>query len=82
MRKSEIAARMGGFRIGLTEPEAAAALGISQGFFRKLVEEGLMPRPRLLHGRRLYDPDEVRMAFRSLPREGGDLDVDTWADYP
>jgi hypothetical protein len=80
MRKSEIAARLP-FRIGLTEAEAAASLSLSQSFFRQLVEDELMPRPRVVGGRRIYDPEELRLAYRSLPREGGDEESDTWKDF-
>jgi hypothetical protein len=33
-----------------------------------------MPRPRLADGRRVWDVAELDIAFRLLPREGGDAD--------
>jgi hypothetical protein len=81
MRKIEISARLP-FRIGLSESEAAASLSLSASFFRKLVQEGLMPKPRLIMGRRVYDADELAIAFREWPREGDDgATVDTWSDF-
>lgn len=67
---------------GLSEPEAAAAIGISASKFRALVQAGRMPTPRRLDGRRLYDVDELRTHFKALPHEdaAADDEVDTWAD--
>jgi hypothetical protein len=59
-------------RRGLDESEAAVYLSFSPTFFRKLVGEGRMPRPRLADGRRVWDVEELDLAFKALPREGGD----------
>ncbi len=59
-------------RRGLDESEAAVYLSFSPPFFRKLVTEGRMPRPRLADGRRVWDIEELDLAFKALPREGGD----------
>lgn len=81
VRKCEIAARLP-FRIGLDEREAAASLSLSQSFFRQLVEAGLLPRPRVMRGRKIYDPEELVVAYRAWPREGGDDEaLDTWEDF-
>jgi hypothetical protein len=45
---------------------------LSPSFFRKLVAEKRMPRPRLAGGRRVWDVAELDIAFKLLPREGGD----------
>jgi excisionase family DNA binding protein len=75
-------------RRGLDENEAAVYLSLSPSFFRKLVGRGRMPRPRLIGERRIWDVEELDLAFKSLPREGGDTepifesdDADSWADY-
>jgi excisionase family DNA binding protein len=74
-------------RRGLDENEAAVYLSLSPSFFRKLVADGRMPRPRLADGRRIWDVEELDLAFKALPREGGDADVifrseiDSWADF-
>lgn len=64
---------------GLQEAEAAAAVGIGATKFRKLVEVGRMPKPRLLDHRLVYDVDELRAAFKAMPHEGEQASS-TWAD--
>lgn len=86
--KSSISVRLP-VRRGLDECEAAVYLSISPSFFRKLVEGRLMPRPRVVGSRRIWDVDELDLAFKALPREGGDADVafetvevsNSWADF-
>ena len=69
--KASIAGRLP-VRRGLDESEAAVYLSFSPTFFRKLMAEGRMPRPRLAGGRRVWDVEELDLAFKALPREGGD----------
>jgi len=64
---------------GLGELEAATAIGISATKFRALVNEGRMPSPRRIDGRKLWDVDELRMAFKALPHDE-DKEVNSWAD--
>ena len=85
--KAIIAARLP-VRRGLDENEAAVYLSLSPSFFRKLVADGQMPRPRIIGGRRIWDIEELDLAFKSMPREGGDAEpifqsdeIDSWADY-
>jgi len=75
-------------RRGLDESEAAVYLALSPSFFRRLVEIKTMPRPRVVGGRRIWDVEELDVAFKALPREDGDGDVifvedkgDSWADF-
>lgn len=74
-------------RRGLSEIEAAIYLSLSPSFFRRLVDQGLMPRPRVAGGRRIWDVEELDIAFKALPREGGEeahsgaAGGDSWADY-
>ena len=49
---------------------AAALLGVSSGFFDRLVKDGRMPKPREVDGRVLWDSDEVRAAWRAIPKRG------------
>jgi hypothetical protein len=65
---------------GLGEMEAAAAIGISATKFRALVEEKRMPSPRRLDGRKIWDVDELRAAFKALPHVHEDEKADSWAD--
>ena len=65
--------------LGLGEAEAAAAIGISASMFRALVQSRVMPQPRRIQSRLVYDIDELRAAFKSLPHKE-EVEVDTWAD--
>jgi predicted DNA-binding transcriptional regulator AlpA len=56
--------------IGLSAEEAAAYLGVSCNSFLGAVRRGDMPQARLLGSRSLWDADELRTAFRTLPRRG------------
>ena len=85
--KAIIAARLP-VRRGLDETEAAVYLSLSPSFFRKLVADEQMPRPRVIRGRRIWDIEELDLAFKALPREGADGEpifqsdeIDSWADY-
>lgn len=69
MRRAEALARMP-VVFGLKEAEAAVAVGVSVGHFRKLRERNLMPGPRNVGGVPVYDVDELHMAFRALPHDG------------
>jgi hypothetical protein len=71
--KAVIAGRLP-VRRSLDENEAAIYLSFSPSFFRKLVAAGRMPRPRLAGGRRVWDIEELDLAFKALPREGGDAE--------
>ena len=71
---------------GMTEREAASYLSLSPSHFRRLVEQGKMPRPRLVGQRRIFDAEELDQTFFGFPREGGiepsfGEEIDTWADF-
>ncbi len=84
--KSRVSARLP-IRRGLSESEAAIYMSLSATFFRKLVERGVMPRPRVVGSRRIWDVDELDIAFRALPREGDDEPIagsegeNSWSDF-
>jgi excisionase family DNA binding protein len=82
--KASIAGRLP-VRRGLSESEAAVYLSLSPTFFRRLVEQGIMPRPRVVGGRRIWDVEELDAAFRELPREDGEPTTsdrgNSWSDY-
>lgn len=86
-RKATVAARLP-VRRGLDESEAAVYLSLSPSFFRNLVERRTMPRPRVVGSRRIWDVEELDLAFKALPREDGASDLafvdgktDSWADF-
>lgn len=84
--KATIAGRLP-VRRGLSEEEAAVYLSLSPSFFRRLVEQNVMPRPRIIGGRRVWDVEELDLAFKALPREGGGENAfgtevkDSWTDF-
>ena len=63
--------------VGLSLEGAAALIGVSASLFTRAVQEGLMPRPRRLFGRLLFDADEVITAYRRLPRGWGEPEDET-----
>lgn len=67
-------------RIGLSRDEAAAFVGVSANTFGKMVDEGRMPRPRVVNARRLWNAREVEAAFAALPRDGDDASSNPWDD--
>lgn len=67
--KAAVAARLP-IRRGLGEAEAALYIGLGASKFRELVEDGTMPRPRIIGARRIWDIDDIDAAFRALPVEG------------
>lgn len=69
MKRSEIAATLP-IVFGLDRLQAAASVGISATLFDKLVTARAMPQPRVINSRRVWDVDELRAAFKALPKEG------------
>jgi excisionase family DNA binding protein len=55
---------------GLSRVEAARYVGISPTTFDELIKEGLMPGPKRLRGRTVWDRKALDEAFESLPTEG------------
>jgi predicted DNA-binding transcriptional regulator AlpA len=52
---------------GLARGEAAVYIGVSPSFFDKLVQDGIMPAPKHIGARRIWDRLELDEAFDSLP---------------
>ena len=79
-RRADIAAGLP-VVFGLDRLQASAAIGVSATTFDALVSQKTMPTPRLINSRKVWDVDELRIAFKSLPREGETREaVNTWAD--
>jgi predicted DNA-binding transcriptional regulator AlpA len=56
-------------------------LGISPSKFDELIEDGRMPRPRMIDSRKVWDVYELDMAFDELPHEARPpIDGNTWDD--
>jgi predicted DNA-binding transcriptional regulator AlpA len=56
-------------RRGLSRVEAATYIGISPSKFDDLVEDGRMPKPVPIDGRRVWDIRHLDLAFDALSSE-------------
>lgn len=55
---------------GLQREVAAAYVGISATKFDQLVQEGRMPQPKRVDGRKVWDRHALDLAFDALPDDG------------
>ena len=57
--------------------QAAAYVNVSPNTFDDMVEKGIMPKPRLLTGRRkAWDVRDLDAAIDALPYDGGEIAAD------
>lgn len=56
---------------GMDREQAAAYIGISPSLFDEMVEDGRMPKPKLLNGRVVWDIRRLDLAFDALPEKDG-----------
>lgn len=56
---------------GLSREQAAAYIGVGAVKFDAMVDDGRMPRPKRIDGRRVWDRRQLDTAFAALPDEGG-----------
>jgi len=56
---------------GLSVEEAARYVGLGQTKFGELVTKGLMPKPKRVDGRVIYDRYALDVAFSELPEDRG-----------
>jgi predicted DNA-binding transcriptional regulator AlpA len=62
----------------LSREAAAAYVSVSPNTFDKMVEDGIMPNPRKLVGKRkAWDVRELDQAIDALPHDGLETYVDT-----
>jgi hypothetical protein len=66
-------------RRGLSRDEAAMYIGIGVTKFDELVYLGVMPKPKRIDSRRIWDIFELDLAFDRLPDENRGTDQ-TWSD--
>lgn len=65
----------------LRRERAAAYLDISAGSFDKLVRDGVLPAPKVLHSFKVWDRADLDALAESLPYDGRVAEVDTsWDD--
>ena len=55
---------------GLNREVNASYIGIGTTLFDTLVTEGRMPKPKLINSRKVWDRQELDIAFNKLPNEG------------
>lgn len=80
MKRADIITRLP-VVFGLERMEAAASVGVSVNTFDAMIADGRMPRPRMIGTKKLWDVDELRAAFKCLPKDGEDNRAgNTWAD--
>lgn len=80
MKRADIVTRLP-VVFGLERMEAAASVGVSATTFDAMVADGRMPRARMIGTKKLWDIDELRAAFKSLPVDGEERGAgNTWAD--
>jgi predicted DNA-binding transcriptional regulator AlpA len=65
-------------RRGLSRIEAAHYVGVGSTKFDELVAMGRMPKPKRIDSRKVWDIQELDLAFDLLPEDAG-ID-DTWND--
>ena len=63
-------------RRGLSRSCAAEYVGCSPRKFDQMIQDGLMPAPRLIGTKKIWDRVELDEAFEELPRELEDNDWD------
>lgn len=80
MKRAEIASALP-IVFGLDRLQAAASIGVSATTFDALVSQKLMPTPRLINSRKVWDVDEIRAAFKCLPKDGEKSGGNSWADF-
>lgn len=62
----------------ITREQAAALIGVSVTKFEELVGDGRMPQPREIDRRVLWDSEEVRAAWRLIPKRGSVGRKNSW----
>ena len=62
---------------GLSRIVAAAYLGVSPSTFDRMILDGLMPKPKHIGARRIWDRRQLDLAFDDLPSDGENGD-DVW----
>lgn len=66
--------------IGGGREVAAAYLSLSATKFQALVDRGMMPKPKRVDGRLIWDLEEVRLAFKTLLADDDAPLDDSWSD--
>ena len=62
-------------RLGMSREEAAEYVGVSTFLFDELVDDGRMPKPKVVNSRRVWSRAQIEKAFAALPTDGESLEV-------
>ena len=65
---------------GLPRSNAAEYVGCSPRKFDQMIDDGRMPKPRLIDSKKVWDRLELDEAFDALPRNGEEEDWDAFID--
>jgi hypothetical protein len=70
--------------IGLDRNDSARFIGVGTTLFDEMVEDGRMPAGHLANSRVLWDREELRAAFKKLPRKAvkavATMTASSWAN--
>lgn len=68
---------------GLSRLESARHVGVSASYFDQLVRDGLMPKPKRVGARVIWDRVKLEAFFEALPEEGESMGSsnDSFADW-
>jgi hypothetical protein len=68
-------------RIGLSRAQAAEYIGVGVTLFDQMVEDGRMPKPKLINSRKVWQRQRLDEAFGELPEDGQDKEcTNPWRD--
>lgn len=68
----------GALPLGLNIYQAAEFIGVSTTKYREMVNDGRMPKPIFIDGRRVWDRCKVENAFEALSDDGSDGATNPW----
>jgi hypothetical protein len=63
---------------GLCRAQAAAYIGVSPSLFDQMISEGIMPKPKRVHARTVWDRHKLDLAFSALPGDDQEGAVSDW----
>lgn len=68
---------------GLSRLESARHVGVSASYFDQLVRDGLMPKPKRVGARVIWDRVKLEAFFEALPEDGETpgAGADSFADW-
>ena len=62
---------------GLNRPVSAGYIGVGTSLFDEMVDDGRMPKPKQINGRKVWDRHELDLSFDALPHKD---EANPWDD--